>query len=410
MRIAFIANQFPVLSATFILNQITGLIDLGHDVRIFAYSDPQEPRVHPDIEKYNLLARTRYIPQMPKHKALCLMKALWLVTSNFHKGPVELLKFIKMFMLRTKGLSLSRLYLLLEFIEGDFDIVQCHYGPVGIDGIFLKNAGIKAKICTAFHGFDMSRYPLTHGRDVYDDLFEKGDIFLPISEYWKKELIDMGSPPEKTVVHRMGIESDKIEYRPHDIRMDGPVRLLTVGRLVQKKGHRYAIEAVADLIAAGRDIEYTIAGDGPLRPDLEQLVNKHNLRDRVKFLGAVDQEQVRELYRKSDIFILSSITADDGDMEGVPVVLMEAMACGLPVVSTRHSGIDELVTDGMSGLLTPEKAVSALAEKMLYLLDNPHSSHGLARAARQRVERKFNIDILNKRLEKIYQDIIRPRS
>jgi colanic acid/amylovoran biosynthesis glycosyltransferase len=335
------------------------------------------------------------------------MKALWLIISNFHKGPVELLKFIKMFILRRKGLSLNRLYLLLELIEGDFDIVQCHYGPVGIDGIFLKDAGIKAKICTAFHGFDMSRYPLTHGRNVYDGLFQKGDIFLPISEYWKKELIGLGCPPEKTVVHRMGIELDKFDYRPHDIRMDGPVRLLTVGRLVQKKGHCYAIGAVADLIAAGRDIEYTIAGDGPLRHDLEQLVDKYSLQDRVKFPGAVDQEQVRELYRESDVFILPSITADDGDMEGVPVVLMEAMACGLPVVSTRHSGIDELITDGMSGLLATEKDVSAIAEKLLYLLDNAQSSHDLAQAARQCVEREFSIDILNKRLEKIYHTLVK---
>jgi colanic acid/amylovoran biosynthesis glycosyltransferase len=407
MRIAFITNIFPVLSATFILNQITGLLDLGHDVRIIAYTDPAEPKVHPDVEKYNLLAHTRYLPRIPRHKVLCMMKALWLVISNFHKGPVELLKFVKMFILRRKGLSLTRLYLLLEFIEGDFDIVQCHYGPVGIDGIFLKDAGVKAKICTAFHGFDLSRYPLIHGRNVYDDLFEKGDIFLPISEYWKKELIDMGCPSEKTIVHRMGIELDKFEYRPHDIRMDGPVRLLTIGRLVQKKGHCYAIEAVAKLVAAGRDIEYTIAGDGPLKPGLEQLVDRHNLRDRVKFLGAVDQEQVRELYRESDVFILSSITADDGDMEGVPVVLMEAMACGLPVISTLHSGIDELVTDGVSGLLATEKDVSAITEKLLCLLGNTHSTHDLAQAARQCVEREFSIDILNKRLEKIYHALVK---
>ena len=405
MRIAFITNTFPTLSATFIINQITGLLDLGHDVRILAYSDPQEPRVHPDIEKYNLLGRTRYIPQMPKHKALCLMKALWLVISNFHKGPVELLKFIKMFILRRKGLSLTRLYLLLEFIEGDFDIVQCHYGPVGIDGIFLKDAGIKAKICTAFHGFDMSRYPLTHGRDVYDDLFKKGDLFMPISEYWKKELVAMGCPPEKTVVHRMGIEPDKFEYRPHDIRMDGPVRLLTVGRLVQKKGHRYAIEAVANLVAAGRDLEYTIAGDGPLRADLEQLVNKHNLRDRVKFLGAVDQEQVRRLYRKSDVFILPSITADDGDMEGVPVVLMEAMACGLPVVSTRHSGIDELVADNESGFLVDQGDTAGLVGKLNEIIDRTEVCTKIAKCARRRIEAEFDVGNLNQLLAERFHEL-----
>lgn len=405
MKIAFIINQFPSLSATFIINQITGLLDLGHDVRIIANCDPAETKVHPDVEKYELRSRTHYITPAPQSKALCLAKAMGLVVTNFHKAPVELLKFVRMFILRKKGLSLSRLRLLLEFIGADFDIIQCHFGPVGLEGIFLKDAGIKAKICTAFHGFDMSRYPLTHGRNVYNDLFEKGDIFLPISEYWKKELVDMGCPPEKTVVHRMGIEPDKFEYRPHDIRMDGPVRLLTVGRLVQKKGHCYAIEAVADLVAAGRDIEYTIAGDGPLRLDLEQLADKHSLRDRVKFLGAVDQEQVRRLYRESDVFILPSITADDGDMEGVPVVLMEAMACGLPVVSTRHSGIDELVADNECGFLVDQGDTAGLVGRLSEIVDRPEVCTNIAKCARQRIEAEFDVGNLNQLLAERFNEL-----
>ena len=406
MKIAFILNQFPVLSATFILNQITGLIDLGHDVRIIAYADPQEPKVHPDIEKYNLFARTRYLPPIPKNKALCMIRALCLIMSNFHKAPVELLKFIKMFIMRRKGLSLTRLYLLLEFIEGNFDIVQCHYGPVGIDGIFLKDAGIKAEICTAFHGFDMSRYPLTHGRNVYDDLFEKGDIFLPISEYWKKELIGMGCNADKIVVHRMGIDLDRFEYYEKDLDPARPVSILTIGRLVEKKGHEFAIKAVAELVEAGRDIEYTIAGDGPLKPDLEQLAGKYRLQDRVKFPGAVDQDQVRELYRESDVFILPSITADDGDMEGVPVVLMEAMAMGLPVVSTRHSGIGELVVDGESGFLLPEKDVAGLVEKMACLIDLPDIYRQMARRGREYVRQHYNITILNGQLQQVFEKLL----
>jgi len=109
MKIAFIVNSFPALSATFILNQITGLLDLGCDVRIIARTDPREPAIHPDVVRYDLLSRTRYIPTVPKNKALCLVKALGLIAANFHKAPLVLLRFIRMFILRRKGLSLGRL-------------------------------------------------------------------------------------------------------------------------------------------------------------------------------------------------------------------------------------------------------------------------------------------------------------
>ncbi len=405
MKIAFIANQFPVLSATFILNQITGLIDLGHDVRVIAYTDPREPKVHPDIEKYNLLARTRYIPRRPKHKTLCLVKALWLVISNFHKGPVELLRFIRMFIFRRKGLSLTRLYLLLEFVEGDFDIVQCHYGPVGIDGIFLKDAGIKAKICTAFHGFDLSRYPLTHGRNVYDDLFEKGDIFLPISKYWKKELVGMGCSPDRIVVHHMGIDLARFEYSERKLDPSKPIRILTVGRLVEKKGHEYALKAVAKLISDGHNIEYTIAGDGPLREYLESLASPLKIRDNVEFPGPVAHDEVVGLCRRADLFLLPSVTAADGDKEGIPVVLMEALAAGLGVLATDHSGISEIIIDGQTGLLAPERDVDALVEKLRHLFGNPDICRQMARRGREYVEQNYNIQVLNKRLIDIFEQL-----
>jgi len=402
MKIAVIITSFPSLSETFVLSQITGLLDLGHDVRIFAWRDPAEHVVHADVAQYDLQSRTRYIPKTPRSKILCLLKAAGLIIANFHKTPGPLMRFVGMFFRRRKGLSLAHLYFLLNLTEeNDFDIIHCHYGPNGLMGMFLKDAGVRGRVCTVFHGFDLSRYPLAKGPDVYEPLFRKGDLFLPVSEYWKKKLLEMGCPPEKTLVHRMGIALDAFEFRQHHIPPEGPVRLLTVGRLVQKKGHRYAIEAMARLVAQGRDVRYTIAGAGPLRTELEQLADRHNLSERITFTGAVNQDQVRRLYQEADIFVLPSITADDGDTEGVPVVLMEAMACGIPVVSTQYAGIMELVIDGVSGLLAPEKDIAALTEKLLHLLDHPQVAQGLAMAARQRVDREFDVDELNERLQTI---------
>jgi colanic acid/amylovoran biosynthesis glycosyltransferase len=406
MKIAFIVNEFPVLSATFILNQITGLLDMGHDVRIFAYLDPNEPVVHSDIDTFNLRQRTRYIPQSPRSKLLCLLKALLVIVVNLPRGPRILSRFAGMFLRRKKGLSLGRLYLLVGFLDNDFDIIQCHYGPVGLEGIFLKDAGVRAKICTAFHGYDVSRYPLDHGRDVYTELFGKGDIFMPVSEYWKRELVALGCPGDKIVVHKMGIDPDKFEYVEHNIDTKGTLRVLTVGRLVEKKGHCYAIEAMARLVKAGRNIQYTIAGDGPRRGDLEQLVGELGLTGRVRFLGAVSQTQVRQLYKESDVFVLSSVTAADGDMEGVPVVLMEAMASGVVAVSTRYSGIGELIADGKTGLVTAERDITGLADKLSNVMDDPCLYHTLSVNARRKVELEFDIRALNKRIEEVFTDLI----
>ncbi len=125
----------------------------------------------------------------------------------------------------------------------------------------------------------------------------------------------------------------------------------------------------------------------------------------MKFLGAVDQEQVRRLYRESDVFILSSITADHGDMEGVPVVLMEAMACGLPVVSTRHSGIDELVADNESGFLVDQGDTAGLVGKLNEIIDKPEMCTKMAKCARQRVEAEFDVGNLNQLLAERFHEL-----
>lgn len=395
MRIAVITTSFPSLSETFILDQVTGLLDLGYDVRILAWRDPGDSVLHPGVAQYELSSRTRYIPRVPQGKFVRLMKAAQLIIANLHRSPGPLLRFVGMFLRRKRGLSLAHLYFLLYLTEADFDVILCQYGPNGLIGAFLKQVGAKSKVCTVFHGFDVSRYPLTHGRDVYDELFNAGDLFMPVSEYWKSELTGMGCPPERTIVHRMGIDLKKFTYCPRSRRPGVPVRLLTVGRLVEKKGHRYAIEAVARLIAAGYDVEYAVAGDGPLKEDLQRLAEERQIQSRVRFLGAVDQHRALELYREADIFVLPSVRAEDGDMEGVPVVLMEAMASGVPVVSTRHSGIPELVIDGESGLLADERDADGLSQRLSGLVNDPANCIEISLRARQRIEDEFNLNRLN---------------
>ena len=405
MKIAFIVTEFPKLSETFILNQITGLLELGHEVEIFAFYNPKEKKVHDDVEKYRLMERVHYF-NIPDSMIKRALKAIFLIITNFHKSPIKILKSLNVFKYGKKALSLKLLYVVVPFLGKKFDIIHCHFGPNGIIGAYLKEVGINSKLITTFHGYDMSMFISSHGEDIYKNLFLKGDLFMPISEHWKKKLIEMGCEEGKIIVHRMGIDVEKFEFSER--RKTGTIKILSVGRLVEKKGHEYAIKALAKVVNKnGKDIIYRIVGDGPLKDKLMSLAEELGIEDCVEFMGNVEDEELLKLYKESHIFILPSVTASDGDQEGIPVVLMEAQAMGLPVISTYHSGIPEVVIDGKSGFLVPEKDVDALAEKMEFLVEHPELWSEMGRHGREFVEKHYDIRRLNKRLVEIYRNLIR---
>jgi coenzyme F420-reducing hydrogenase beta subunit len=406
MKIAFIVGTFPALSETFILNQITELLDLGLDVEIFARTNPKDKIIHSDIEKYQLMERVYYFI-MPCNKIRRILKAIFLTIKNFHKAPLKILKSLNVFKYGKAALSLRLLYSIIPFLDKNFDILYCHFGPNGILGTYLKEIGINGKLVTSFHGYDMSSFIISNGNNVYKKLFLNGDLFLPISNYWKRKLIRLGCIEKKIIVHRMGIDLEKFKFFGGRKQSGEHIKILTIGRLVEKKGHEYAIKAIAKIVKKHKNIEYIIAGDGPLRNKLEDLVSKLEIERYVKFLGAVEQREALKLYHQAHIFVLPSVTASNDDQEGIPVVLMEAQATGLPIVSTYHTGIPEVVLDGKSGFLVPENEVDALAEKLEYLIEHPEIWPDMGRCGRKYVEEKYDIKILNQQLVKIYKNLIK---
>lgn len=408
MKIAFIVGAFPTLSETFILNQITGLLDLGHEVDIFASGRQSEPKVHPDVKKYNLLPRT-YYREMPVNKLWRLIKAIWLLVINLPKNPVAILKSLNVLNYGKGALSLRMLYSLLPFLDkSPYDIIHCHFGPNGIVGASLKVLGVEGKLVVTFHAYDLTATLAHEGRDVYHGLFQTADLLMPISNHWKKKLIELGCPPEKIAVHRMGVDTEQFRFTPPDHRNVAPIKLLTVSRLVEKKGLEYGIRAVAMVSQRHPEwsIQYDIVGEGPLRKRLETTVEELGIYIKVNFVGPKTHEEVRDLMMQAHVFLLPSVTAQNGDQEGIPVVLMEAMAIGLPVLSTLHGGIPELVLDGQSGFLVPERDVHTLAERLEYLIEHPDLWPAMGRAGRRFVEEQHDIRKLNRRLVEIYETLL----
>lgn len=412
MRIAFVIEVFPALSETFILNQITRLLDLGHEVDVFASGRRNEPNVHSDVNKYNLLSRT-YYSGMPASKPWRVIKALALFATHAATDPIAIVESLDFFRYRRDALSLRMFYGLLPFLgKGSYDIIHCHFGPMGIVGALLKTLGVGHKLVVTFHAYDVTVTLAHRGRHVYDGLFQTADLLMPISRHWKKRLTELGCPPEKTVVHRMGVDMQRFRFAPRSHRNGEPISLLTVGRLVEKKGIEYGIRAVAMVSERHPEwsIRYNIVGGGPLRRRLEAMAEELGMHTQVSFLGPKTHEAVRDLMMQAHIFLLPSVTAENGDQEGIPVVLMEAMAVGLPVLSTLHSGIPELVLDGQSGFLLPERDVDTLAERLEHLIEHPNLWPEMGWTGRKFVEEHYDIRKLNRRLVEIYEALLKGKN
>jgi colanic acid/amylovoran biosynthesis glycosyltransferase len=406
VRIALIVDSFPVLSETFVINHAIGLLERGHDVRIFARCRPRGEIAHHDVPRHGLLSRTRYLDRpLPAGSLSGRLAAV--VRANFF-APLSALKWFEKF--RQGAVSLERLNLALTFLRGDFDIIHCHFGPNGYLGIFLKDEVSRAPVLTTFHGYDLSLLIASSGREIYKDLFLKGDLFLPVSRYFKKRLIELGCDERKVVVCNNGVNARRYKYIPRALHPGEAVQVLTVGRLVEKKGHEFLLRALARTVSSGRDVRLRIAGDGPLREKLESLARELGVAERVRFLGAVAHDAMPGMLQQSHIFALPSVTAGNGDQEGMPVSIMEAQASGLPVLSTCHSGIPELIEDGTSGYLVAERDTAALADRMMYLVDHPELWPLMGAAGRRIVEEKYGLDAMIEKLLGLYRNLVAQRA
>ncbi len=410
MRVAFVVASFPVLSETFILNQIVGLIERGLAVDIYAIEDGAEgdtTKVHPDVEKYNLLDCTYYVPKIPKNFLLRLLKGIAL-SANFYQVPLVWLRSFNFIKYGTQAVSLRLLYKSKSLIGKEpYDIIHCQFGTLAQMMMVLRDLGaIEGKLVTSFRGYDISEVIQQQGENVYDKLFATGDFFLTNCNYFKDRLLKLGCDRHKLTVLGSGIDCSKFVYKPRTLPANGLVKIATTGRLVEKKGIEYCIRAVAKLTEHNKNIEYNIIGDGPLKEQLQQLIDELGVNEQVKLLGWKKQQEIVKILSQSSIFMATSVTAADGNQDAPVNTLKEAMAMGMPVIGTLHGGIPELIEDGVSGFLVPEKDVDALAEKLTWLIEHPSNWESMGQAGRTYVEKHYDNNQLNDRLVEIYQQVM----
>lgn len=362
LNILFITGHFPHLSQQFVQEQIVQFIKNGHTVRIHSLKNPKHDKVQVDVAKYNLLQKTTYGKNLPS--------------------------------------------------LGLFDIVYVQFGYHGQQVIDqAREKDFTGPIVVCFRGNDLSGYLKRNARR-YDVLFNDADLLLPVCSFFKDRLVGLGCNESKIVVHHSAINTDRFIFKKHTINVAKKLKLISVSRLTEKKGLEYAIKAVALLKKKYPFITYTIVGDTDTinqshKEYLKQLVNDLKLEQNVFFYGWATHEEIITLLDRADIFVLPSITATDGDQEGIANALKEAMAVGLPVIATDHAGTGELVEHEQTGLLVPEKDVLEIVKAAYWYIKNPEKVKKITKHARIKIEEEFAIASTVAKLEHIFEQLIK---
>ena len=400
MNIAFIVDVFPSLSQTFVLNQITGLLDRGHQVDVFTREIGADKEEHPDIDRYRLRDRT-YPLGCPAARWSRLRRGADLCVRRMRSNPGAVLGALNVFRYGRFAASLTLLFQSAPFFRR-YDIVHCQFGHNGRLGATLKELGLQRKLVVTFHGYDI-RAGLASGGAVYGALWEAVDRLIAISKYNHDHLLRFGADPKKIVYHPVGIDCKRFSTkRGGDASRDYGIKLLSVARLVEEKGLETGIRALHQLSRQRPEVlfRYDIIGDGPLRDRLQRLVDELSLSSCIHLLGGKSQDDVIEALHGSDVLLAPSLA------EALPVSLMEAHAAGLPVLATRVGSVDQIVQDGVSGFLVPAGDVAALSRRLADLAGNEDERKKMGRRGRRHIEQHYDIDRLNDRLVSLYQELL----
>jgi glycosyltransferase involved in cell wall biosynthesis len=267
---------------------------------------------------------------------------------------------------------------------------------------------LRVPLVVTFHGYDatmtddaLRRGPL--GR-IYvrrrASLVREARLFIAVSDFIRGELLERGYPEERVVVHRIGVDAEL--FRAEATVAREPI-VLFVGRLAEKKGVTHLISAMRSVQARNPDAELVLIGGGPLRPQLAQQVQDQGVRAR--FLGRLSPAEVRDWMSRAHLLCVPSVRAANGDAEGLPIVLLEAMAMGLPVVGARSAGIPEAVVHGATGVLVPSGDAGALAEGIAMLLTDTAAWRRMSAAGVQHVREHFDLRRQTAELEALYDRV-----
>jgi colanic acid/amylovoran biosynthesis glycosyltransferase len=289
------------------------------------------------------------------------------------------------------------------------DMMHIYFGHTGVHLLpFIREWN---KPCVvSFHGADVALNPqVANYQGKLRVLFDSVAAVLARSQSIAARLLELGCPPQKIRINRTGIPLDEFPFTERELPRDGSWRVLQACRLIDKKGVATAIRAFSIFAREFPRAEFCIAGKGGLQPQLEALVRRKGLADRIHFVGFLRQPDLRALYKHCHFFLHPSETPPDQNQEGVPNSMLEAMATGLPVIATRHGGIPEAVTENVNGFLSDERDAKELARFMANLARSPETYARFSKAAHAAVAENFDQERTVHALEDVYEEVAAAR-
>ncbi len=292
----------------------------------------------------------------------------------------------------------------------DARVLHSHFGDRGWANLSVaRRHGVRHVV--TFYGYDVSRLPQAQPRwrGRYEDMFAAADLFLCEGPFMAQSLVRLGCPQAKVRVHHLGVKLDEIAYEPRSWEPGSPLKVLIAGTFTEKKGIPYALRALAR-VRHRVPLEIHLIGDADAKADRQaekaqilRAIDEGELGPQVRLHGYVTHARMHEIARGCHVFLSPSVTAADGDSEGgAPVSIIEMAAAGLPVVSTRHCDIPEVIEDGVGGWLGDERDVESLERHLLWLIEHPGDWQAVTRAARRRIETEFDARSQGQRLAAHY--------
>lgn len=394
-KIAYILSRFPTVSETFILYEIIELRKLGMEIDIFPLIHQRGSVIHSEVE--TLAPRVHYYNYFSA--TVIRDHFFWL-----RKKPGTYIRTILRVIIKNLGslkFIVRAIIVMLQSAQTARKIEE-----LGIELIHAHSATHPALMAYIVWSLTGIPYSFTaHSSDIYfnqtmlGEKIQYASFVATVSEYNQTFLQNVYpniSAGKIKVVH-CGI--DPAKFQKSVLRLSDSFNIICVGRLEKVKGHKYLIEACAQLKARNVDFRCYLVGDGELQPQIQQQIDRLDLGSLVKILGFQPHQQVVELLSQADVLVQPSIS------EGIPVAVMEGMAAGIPVVATSVTGVPELVKDGVTGLLVPSQNSMALTEAILKLYELPELRIQLGKSGRTKVIDEFNLQHSAARLYNIFQEV-----
>jgi colanic acid/amylovoran biosynthesis glycosyltransferase len=404
LRVAFFVHRFPDADEPFVTDAALGLLADGHEVDVYALHQPPDPeRPGPDRPEFGgRIARTAP-PRGGLARAAGAPAALWRAARGLGLRAPAVFNALAH---RRRLLTLEALYEGACFRRGGrYDVLHCQFGTVAGPVLKHRRAGVlSGRLVVQFRGADITRHVAECGAHVYDQVFAEADWLLAECRRFRELAVALGCDPGRIETAPSGVDLAAWPYRPRAPEGDGTLQLVSAGRLIEREGFDDALEAVARVCAGGGRVRYRIVGDGPVRPALERRIRTLGLDDVVELAGVADPA---DALARGQLFLAPYRRARDGTEAAAGVALKAAMAAGLPVISTRHGGVPELVEHGVSGLLALEGDPRGLAHAMAVLRASAARWPEMGRFGRARVAAEHSLEAAHARLVRAYGSALR---